>query len=154
MKRIILATITIAAVAVSALIWKTWLSAVTELKATSQTRVELRSLTEENQYKLFLYEQVIGEGLTYADYRILHDIVKAESRWRQFDETGVVLKGVINQKDTGLFQINTSFWLAKANQLEYDIYEPEGNLKMGLWIYRNHGVKPWSWSQSMWKIRM
>lgn len=70
---------------------------------------------------------------------------------QQFKEDGSVLRGVINPQDIGACQINTKYWLAKAEELGFDIFTEEGNKQMALWIYNDLGNKPWFWSKSCWQ---
>lgn len=81
---------------------------------------------------------------------ILQKIAICESHNHQFNADGSVHMGKINKLDTGKWQINQKYWLKKSRELGYDIFTLEGNTKMAVWIYKNYGVSPWTWSRSCW----
>lgn len=77
-------------------------------------------------------------------------IAFCESTYRQFDKDGEPLRGVHNQDDVGLFQINEYYHLAKSIELGYDIYSTEGNIGYAMWLLEHQGPKPWHWSKPCW----
>lgn len=81
---------------------------------------------------------------------ILRRIAQCESNNRQFNNDGSVLRGFVNPKDVGLFQINEDAWGDKALELGFDIYTTSGNMKMARWIYDNYGESPWIYSKKCW----
>lgn len=103
---------------------------------------------EESPQKEIASAKIIVEKPKLVIPQALLDIAKCESGDKQFNKDGTVKRGEINNKDIGRWQINEKYWLKKSQELGFDIYTPEGNLQMGLWIYNNYGVKPWSWSAS------
>jgi hypothetical protein len=66
---------------------------------------------------------------------------KEESDFKQFGKDGKVLRSKTD--DIGIMQINEPEFLEKSKELGYDIYTTEGNLRMALWIYQNHGPMRW-----------
>ena len=68
-------------------------------------------------------------------------VVRCESGFRQYDATGGVLTSTTSDK--GVFQINTGYWLKKSQDLGFDIDTIDGNIDMGLWIYKNVGINQW-----------
>ncbi len=81
---------------------------------------------------------------------IMLDIARCESNFRQFDKTGEVLRGVVNSKDVGLFQVNEYYHLAQAESLGIDLYSTEGNIAYARELYNTAGTTPWGWSKSCW----
>ena len=77
-------------------------------------------------------------------------IAYCESRDRQFDADGNVLRGTVNSYDVGRYQINTLHWADDASKLGYDLHTEEGNEAMALYIYKKLGTKPWRSSQKCW----
>ena len=69
----------------------------------------------------------------------------------QFDKKGNVVKGKVNSKDIGKWQINETHWGAKAKELGFDIYTAEGNEAMAMWLYHNKGTEVWYLSKKCWK---
>jgi hypothetical protein len=74
------------------------------------------------------------------------DVARCESSNRQYNSKGEVLRGEVNSKDIGLFQINERYHLEKSIELGYDIYTTMGNIKYARYLYDHEGIKPWSWS--------
>lgn len=81
--------------------------------------------------------------------RELEEIARCESRNRQFDESGKVLRGS-NTHDVGKYQINIKYWGTEAKKLGFDLFTEEGNEAMALEIYRRHKTDPWIWSKPCW----
>lgn len=72
-----------------------------------------------------------------------------ESRDRQFDDKGSVLRGV-NKEDLGKYQINVAVWGQDAARLGFDLMTEEGNEAMALYLYNKFGTKPWNYSRVCW----
>ena len=81
---------------------------------------------------------------------VLQRIANCESRNKQFDKNGNVLRGNQNRHDVGRFQINEKIWGKIASSTGYDIYTWEGNTKMALYIYKKQGLNAWAWSFLCW----
>ena len=82
---------------------------------------------------------------------IMYEIAKCESGLRQFDDDGKVLRGTINPKDVGIFQINEYWHLKSAQKQGFDIYTTEGNIGFALALYEAQGTKPWNASSNCWR---
>ncbi len=85
-----------------------------------------------------------------ADEPILVDIARCESTYRQFDQTGNILRGVVNKGDVGVMQINEKYHADDATKLGYNIYTVEGNVAFGRYLYNKYGSQPWSSSAPCW----
>jgi hypothetical protein len=77
-----------------------------------------------------------------------------ESGMRQFNKDGSVLKGRVNNKDIGFFQINEFYHLDTSLSLGMDIYNPYGNIEYAMWLLKNGGDKHWDASRGCWKPRL
>ena len=84
------------------------------------------------------------------DLPILVDIARCESTYRQFDQTGNILRGKVNQGDVGVMQINEKYHADDAAKLGYNIYTAEGNVAFGRYLYNKYGSDPWSSSAPCW----
>ncbi len=73
----------------------------------------------------------------------LVQIARCESGMRQFMFDGTLLRGEINPKDVGLFQINEKYHLKESRELGMDIYTIEGNVAYAVWLAKNQGYRPW-----------
>lgn len=81
---------------------------------------------------------------------VMYHIARCESGIKQFDTNGEVLRGVVNSKDVGIFQINERYHLATAESLEINIYKVEGNINFARILYEEQGTVPWNWSKKCW----
>ncbi|MFZ2886488.1 MAG: hypothetical protein WA021_01575 [Minisyncoccia bacterium] len=90
-----------------------------------------------------LVEGEFGRG------HIMVQIARCESQYRQFVD-GNVLRGKVNKKDAGIFQINEGYHLAIAKKMEIDIHTIEGNLAYARHLYETKGTAPWKWSKPCW----
>ena len=81
---------------------------------------------------------------------ILEKISFCESSGKHFDGNGEVLRGEIDPRDTGKFQISSFYFGDAAEAIELDLEDPEDNEKMALWIFNNYGSVPWVKSFDCW----
>lgn len=81
---------------------------------------------------------------------VLERIAECESRSRQFNDNGKVLRGEYNKHDIGKYQINDLYWGDLADELGLDIHTEEGNEALALAIYEKQGTAPWNWSKKCW----
>jgi hypothetical protein len=86
----------------------------------------------------------------YADEPILVDIARCESTFRQFDQSGNIIRGKVNQADVGVMQINEKYHADEAVKKGYNIYTVEGNLAFAKYLYDKYGSDPWSSSSKCW----
>lgn len=86
----------------------------------------------------------------FADKPILISIAKCESQYRQYDKNGNVLRGIENNLDVGVMQINEKYHLKDSKKLGYDIYTIEGNTAYAEYLYDKQGAKPWMSSSPCW----
>ncbi len=87
----------------------------------------------------------------FSETPILADIAKCESMFRQFDKSGNVLRGEVNNLDVGLMQINEKYHSQKAAELGFDFYTVRGNLDYAQYLYDKEGTTPWKASKKCWK---
>lgn len=85
--------------------------------------------------------------------KIMQDIAFCESENRQFNDDGSVVLGKQNSLDTGRFQINQKYHLAKSKELNMDIFTLEGNTAYAMYLYEREGTRPWNWSKDCWQAR-
>lgn len=80
----------------------------------------------------------------------MNRVAYCESTWRQFNDDGTVLRGIVNSKDIGYFEINEKYHLKEAITLGIDIYTLEGNIRFAKYLYDTQGLRPWASSESCW----
>jgi hypothetical protein len=105
----------------------------------AKTEAANKILTTEAQVKAY-----------FEETPILAEIAFCESRFRQFDENGNVLRGVQNSQDVGVMQINEKYHLETAQKLGINLYTLEGNMAYGKYLYDTQGTKPWNYSSHCW----
>ncbi len=87
----------------------------------------------------------------FSDIPIMIEISRCESRFRQYDKDGKVLRGVVNDLDVGVMQINQYYHDADSDKLGYDIMTIEGNTAYARHLFEKRGVQPWSSSSPCWE---
>ena len=86
----------------------------------------------------------------FSDIPIMIEIARCESQFRQYDKSGKVLRGVVNDLDRGVMQINEYYHNETSVKLGYDILTTEGNTAYARALFEKYGVKPWSSSSRCW----
>jgi hypothetical protein len=86
----------------------------------------------------------------FKDAPIMERVAFCESTHTQFISEGVVHRGVVNNKDVGIFQINEKYHLKDSKKMGIDIYSIEGNMEYAKHLYEEQGLQPWSASRPCW----
>jgi hypothetical protein len=86
----------------------------------------------------------------YEEDPILIEIARCESQFRHLNEDGTVLRGVVNDQDVGVMQINLYYHADDAEKLGHDLRSLEGNLAYAKALYTKKGTSPWSASKPCW----
>ncbi len=86
----------------------------------------------------------------FSDIPVMVEIAKCESRFRQYDVNGEVLRGEVNSLDRGVMQINEYYHGEDAKKLGFDILTIEGNTAYARYIFDKYGVRPWKSSGACW----
>ena len=122
-------------------------------QATSTPKTSQKVVKKTVAKSLVLSEvQIANKAVLVQEFKeipIMVEIARCESQFRQMDGDKP-LKGVVNNLDTGLFQINKKHWLDIANKLGYDIDTLQGNINMAEYIYEQQGVGAWDASNGCW----
>lgn len=86
----------------------------------------------------------------FKDAPVMIDIARCESRFRQFDSAGKVLKNP-SSSAMGAFQIMASLHAKNAeNSLGVSIYDLEGNAAYARYLYERNGTRDWNASKHCW----
>lgn len=86
----------------------------------------------------------------FSDIPIMIEVAKCESRFRQYDKRGNVLRGEENELDRGVMQINEYYHNEDSEKLGYDILTLEGNTAYARYLFEKYGIKPWKSSSRCW----
>ncbi|PIT91506.1 hypothetical protein COU17_00010 [Candidatus Kaiserbacteria bacterium CG10_big_fil_rev_8_21_14_0_10_49_17] len=92
--------------------------------------------------------------LYFADTPELIEIARCESRFRQYDADGNILRGEKNSRDIGVMQINEFYHLESAMKLGFDLYSLAGNMGYARYLYEKKGSQPWVSSKPCWGKRV
>jgi soluble lytic murein transglycosylase-like protein len=84
------------------------------------------------------------------DDNLTLEIARCESSLRQFDKSGNVVRGKVNSKDVGVFQINEDYHLSVSRKLGLDIYTTRGNIEYAMLLIKRSGRAPWGSSRACW----
>lgn len=113
---------------------------VTHLKAEAYQSVQLRPLTEIEEAKLYLFEQLNSD---VNKYNLMSRIAYAESDFNQDAYNS-------ETHDVGIFQVNEGYHLERSKELGYDIYTYRGNIDYAVTLYERSGTSPWKASKARW----
>ncbi|MCX6712952.1 MAG: hypothetical protein NTY66_01955 [Candidatus Vogelbacteria bacterium] len=91
-----------------------------------------------------------ASGKFGVDENLALEIARCESTMRQFDKNGNVVRGLVNPKDIGIFQINEDYHLTQSRKLGLDIYTTRGNIEYAMTLIKKSGHAPWSSSEPCW----
>ncbi len=86
----------------------------------------------------------------FKDTPVMVKIAQCESNFRQWDSQGNVLRGFVDNDDTGVMQINKRYHLKVSQRLGLDIATLEGNLAYAKFLYDQSGTQPWLASRACW----
>jgi hypothetical protein len=86
----------------------------------------------------------------FADEPIMISIAECESHFHQYDANGSVYRGVVNNLDVGVMQINEHYHSATAKKLGLDLYTIQGNVAYARYLYEKEGTTPWDSSSPCW----
>ncbi len=86
----------------------------------------------------------------FKDVPVMIDIARCESRFRQLDANGKVLKNPTSTA-MGAFQIMASLHAGPAqNNLGLNIYTLQGNAAYARYLYEKNGTRDWNASKACW----
>ena len=120
-----------------------------ELKRMPPKTEFIREFTPEETWMMHLLAEIQLNGLAFRDFRILKEVNKCESGWRQFWQDG---KPIISSGNIGIAQINKLAHEAEYRKLELDVEDPFDNLTYQVLLYKREGLNPWrKWSGSCWE---
>ncbi len=86
----------------------------------------------------------------FANAPIMIQVARCESHFRQLDSDGEIHRGVVNNADVCVMQINEFYHLDQAQKKNYNIYTLEGNVAYARDLYEREGTQPWSSSKPCW----
>lgn len=86
----------------------------------------------------------------FRDIPIMAEVARCESTFRHTLADGSVLRGVVDNRDTGVMQINTFYHQVTADSLDLDLEDFYHNMAYARNLYERQGTQPWSASRPCW----
>ncbi len=86
----------------------------------------------------------------FSDIPVMIQIARCESAFRHTLEDGSVLRGRVDNRDTGVMQINSFYHGKTAAKLGLDLLDLEDNMAYARSLYEKQGTQPWSASAACW----
>lgn len=87
----------------------------------------------------------------FQDIPVMISIAKCESTFMHTLTDGSVIKGKVDNADTGVMQINLRYHEARAEALGFNVHKLEDNLAYARKLYEEQGTKPWNSSAACWQ---
>lgn len=125
---------------------------VTPATQASLDSVNSAKPTEETIKKEIQKPKTVEETVEeyFKDTPMLSKVAFCESRYRQVDQNGETLRGIVNSKDVGVMQINEDYHSLESKRLGMDIHTLDGNLEYAKHLYDTEGLRPWASSSRCW----
>lgn len=86
----------------------------------------------------------------FADIPVMIQVARCESTFRHTLADGTVLRGHVDNRDTGVMQINTYYHGETAERMELDLEDIYDNMAYARDLYERQGTQPWSASAPCW----
>jgi len=115
--------------------------------------IEIKETLPSENKKILVERNITVEEYVknyFSDIPVMVEIAKCESRFRQYDGDGDVLRGEKNNFDAGVMQINEYYHNEDSEKLGYDILTLEGNTAYARYLFERYGLKPWRSSAKCW----
>lgn len=86
----------------------------------------------------------------FDDIPVMIQVARCESTFRHHLADGSVLRGHVDNRDTGVMQINTYYHGTTAEKLELNLEDIYDNMEYARYLYEKQGTQPWSASAPCW----
>lgn len=128
------------------------LVSTTPIEATAEVVRDEPPVIEQQIVVPLTIEEKISQAARGAgiDPIIARKIAFCESSLQQFNPDGTLLRGHVNSKDVGLFQINLFYHLADSKKLGYDVMAVDGNIAYAMLLLKRDGTRHWNASRHCW----
>lgn len=86
----------------------------------------------------------------FHDIPIMAEVARCESTFTHYQADGSVIVGRVDNRDTGVMQINKYYHETTAIAMGLDVDNFYDNLAYARNLYERQGVQPWSASRPCW----
>lgn len=84
------------------------------------------------------------------DGPLMMEVARCESGVKQFNKDGTLLRGVVDPRDVGIFQVNSWYHEEQATQLGLDLKTLEGNVAYAKILFDKRRLRDWQASSRCW----
>jgi len=88
----------------------------------------------------------------FADIPVMIEVARCESKFRQFTDSGNVLRGGSGGQMVGVYQFFDRYHESPAYDLGFDIETLKGNLAYAKHVYEIEGTDPWNSARNCWDV--
>lgn len=88
----------------------------------------------------------------FKDVPVMIEIARCESKFRQYTDSGNVLRGGASGGMIGIFQFFESVHTVPAKNLGFDLATVDGNLGYARHLYEAQGTTPWDPAKDCWDV--
>jgi len=86
----------------------------------------------------------------FKDIPIMIQVARCESTFRHTLADGTVLRGFVDNADTGVMQINKRYHEKTAIAMGLDLESIQDNMAYARFLYEKQGTQPWNASSPCW----
>ncbi|MFT5849540.1 MAG: hypothetical protein ACI9H6_000349 [Patiriisocius sp.] len=86
----------------------------------------------------------------FADIPVMIQVARCESTFRHTLADGTILRGFVDDRDTGVMQINLGYHGETADRMGLDMENIYDNMAYARDLYERSGTQPWSASAPCW----
>lgn len=86
----------------------------------------------------------------FKDIPVMIQVARCESTFRHTLADGTVLRGNVDEADTGVMQINKRYHEKTASAMGLDLENIHDNMAYARYLYETQGTQPWSASSPCW----
>lgn len=86
----------------------------------------------------------------FKDIPVMIQVARCESTFQHTLADGSVLKGRVDNADTGVMQINKRYHSAAATAMSLDLDDIYDNMAYARHLYETQGIRPWNASAPCW----
>lgn len=86
----------------------------------------------------------------FKDIPVMIQVARCESTFRHTLADGTVLRGHVDNADTGVMQINKRYHEKTATSMGLDLENIQDNMAYARYLYEKQGTQPWNASSPCW----
>ena len=126
--------------------------AVTSAGTVANTETAYGQIVQENDHAVLVTgsDTELAVREYFSDIPVMIQVARCESTFLHTLADGSVLRGKVDNRDTGVMQINTYYHGDTMERMGLDVYDLEDNMAYARYLYETQGLQPWSASRPCW----